>query len=111
MTRLRGRSKRGTRCRMPHGHWKTTSFIGALRLPGITAPMVLDGPIAVERFEAYVEQVLVRTLRPDDVVIMDDLPAHKSAAVRQPITAVMRRLVILANALLRDDRVWVRKTA
>lgn len=61
MARLRGRAKRGQRCRspIPHGHWKTTTFIGALRLAGMTAPMVLDGPMTGSAFLAYVEQVLV----------------------------------------------------
>lgn len=97
MARLRGRSKRGVRCRMsvPHGHWKTTTFVGALRLSGMTAPMVLDGPMTAEWFEAYVEQVLVPSLRPNDVVIMDNLPAHKSAAVRQAITAAGAELRFL----------------
>lgn len=87
MARLRGRSPRGERCRsgMPHGHWKTTTFTGALRISGMTAPMVLDGPMNGAAFQAYVEQVLVPTLRPGDVVVMDNLPAHKLAAVREAI--------------------------
>jgi hypothetical protein len=65
MARLRGRAKRGMRCRspIPHGHWKTTTFTGALRLTGMTAPMVLDGPMTGEWFAAYAEQVLAPTLR------------------------------------------------
>ena len=84
MARLRGRAKRGQRCRapVPHGHWKTTTFTGALRLSGMTAPMVLDGPMTREAFRAYVEQVLVPTLRPGEIVIMDNLSAHKPASVR-----------------------------
>src|SRR6202045_3832856 len=79
MARLRGRTKRGLRCRsaIPHGHWKTTTFTGALRLTGMTAPMVLDGPMNRAAFQAYIEQVLVPTLRRGDTVIMDNLPAHK----------------------------------
>jgi transposase len=89
MARRYGRSKRGTRCRapVPHGHWKTTTFTGALRLSGMTAPMVLDGPMNAEAFRAYVEQVLAPTLLPGDVVVMDNLPAHKSVAIRNAIEA------------------------
>jgi len=89
MARLRGRARRGQRCRapIPHGHWKTTTFTGALRLSGMTAPMVLDGPMNADAFLAYVEQVLVPTLAPGDVVIMDNLPAHRSAGVRDAIEA------------------------
>jgi transposase len=87
MARLRGRAKRGVRCRapIPHGHWQTTTFTGALRLSGMTAPMVLDGPMNGEAFRAYVEQVLAPTLQPGDIVIMDNLPAHKSPAIRAMI--------------------------
>jgi len=87
MARLYGRSKRGERCRaaIPHGHWKSTTFVGALRRTGMTAPMVLDGAIHGAAFLAYVEQVLVPTLKPGDIVIMDNLPAHKPVAVRQAI--------------------------
>ncbi len=87
MARLRGRSPRGERCRspIPHGHWKTTTFVGALRLSGMTAPMTLDGAMHGAAFLAYVEQVLVPSLRPGDIVVMDNLPAHKPAAVRRAI--------------------------
>ncbi len=90
MARLRGRSKRGQRCRaaVPHGHWKTTTFTAALRLDGLTAPMLLDGPMNGAAFLAYVEQVLVPTLVPGDVVIMDNLPAHKVSGVKEAIEAV-----------------------
>jgi len=89
MVRLYGRSRRGTRCRapVPHGHWKTTTFTGALRLSGLTAPMVLDGAMTGEWFTAYARQVLAPTLRPGDIVILDNLPAHKGAAVREAIQA------------------------
>jgi transposase len=89
MARLRGRAKRGERCRapVPHGHWQTTTFTGALRLHGMTAPMVLDGPMNGNAFLAYVEQVLAPTLRPGDVVVMDNLPAHKRSGVRVTIEA------------------------
>lgn len=87
MARLRGRAPNGERCRasVPHGHWKTTTFTGALRLSGMTAPMVLDGPMNGAAFLANVEQVLVPTLSPGDIVIMDNLPAHKLAGVREAI--------------------------
>lgn len=89
MARLRGRALRGQRCRaaVPHGHWKTTTFTGALRLGGMTAPMVLDGPMNRVAFQAYIEQVLVPNLRHGDTVIMDNLPAHKGADVRRAIEA------------------------
>ncbi|WP_276315591.1 MULTISPECIES: IS630 family transposase [Mesorhizobium] len=81
MARLRGRAPRGERCRagVPHGHWKTTTFTGALRLTGMTAPFVYDGAMNGNVFVAYVEQVLVPTLSEGDVVVMDNLPAHKAA--------------------------------
>lgn len=89
MARLRGRSPRGERCRaaIPHGHWKTTTFTAGLRLDGLSAPMVLDGPMNGVAFRAYVEQVLVPTLSPGDVVIMDNLPAHRVSGVREAIEA------------------------
>ena len=72
MARRYGRSPRGERCRapVPHGHWKTTTFVGALRLEGITAPMILDGAMHGTAFLAYVEQILAPTLSPGDIVIM-----------------------------------------
>jgi transposase len=97
MARLRGRAPRGERCRapVPHGHWKTTTFTGALRLSGMTAPMVPDGAMNGAAFLAYVEQVLVPTLRPADIVVMDNLPAHKPAAVRAAITRAGATLLYL----------------
>ncbi len=89
MARLRGRAPRGERLRagVPHGHWRTTTFVAGLRLSGMDAPMVIDGPITSESFLAYVRQVLVPTLRPGDVVIMDNLGSHKAPAVREAIGA------------------------
>ena len=97
MARLRGRAPRGERCRagVPHGHWKTTTFTGALRLEGMTAPFVYDGAMNGPVFLAYVEQVLGPTLSPGDVVIMDNLPAHKGTAIREAIERVGARLVFL----------------
>ena len=97
MARRYGRAPRGERCRapVPHGHWKTTTFVGALRLEGMTAPMVLDGAMHGAAFLAYVEQVLVPTLIPGDIVIMDNLSVHKSTAVRQAIEAAGAELRFL----------------
>ncbi len=97
MARRHGRAPRGQRlgCSVPHGHWKTTTFVGALRLSGMTAPMVLDGPMNGAWFLAYVQQVLAPTLKPGDVVIMDNLAAHKSTPVRDAIEAVGARLLFL----------------
>ena len=90
MARLRGRSRRGERCRaaVPHGHWKTTTFTAGLRRSGMGAPMVLDGPMNGPAFLAYIKQVLVPTLSPGDIVVMDNLPAHKLVGVRAAIEAV-----------------------
>jgi transposase len=97
MARLRGRAPRGERCRaaVPHGHWKTTTFVGALRLSGMTAPMVLDGPMDGPAFLAYVEQVLAPTLAAGETVVMDNLPAHKVTGVRAAIEATGARLRLL----------------
>lgn len=97
MARRHGRALRGERlrCSVPHGHWKTTTFVGALRLSGMTAPMVLDGPMNGAWFLAYVQQVLVPTLKPGDIVVMDNLPAHKSAPVMDAIAAVGAKLMFL----------------
>ena len=97
MARLYGRSKRGQRCRaaVPHGHWLTTTFTAALRRTALTAPMTLDGPMNAAAFRAYVEQVLAPTLNPGDIVVMDNLPAHKGAAVRNLIEAGGASLLLL----------------
>jgi DDE superfamily endonuclease len=89
MARLYGRAPKGERCRaaVPHGHWKTTAFAASLRHDRIAAPMVLDGPMNGDAFLAHVEQALVPELRPRDIVIMDNLPAHKVHGVRQAIEA------------------------
>jgi len=89
MARLHGRAPRGERLRMavPHGHWHTNTFIGAFRLSGMTAPLVLNGPMTGEWFAAWATHVLAPTLRRGDIVILDNLPAHKSAAARAAIEA------------------------
>jgi transposase len=97
MARRHGRAPKGERLRagIPHGHWKTTTFIGALRQTGMVAPMVLDGPINSVWFQAYVEQVLVPELKPGDIVVMDNLSSHKGAGVRVAIEAAGARLLYL----------------
>jgi transposase len=97
MAPLRGWGQKGKRLRgyAPHGHWRTLTFLGALRCDRLTAPCVFDGPINGHCFRAYVEQQLVPVLKPGDIVIMDNLGSHKSAAVRQIITAAGARLWFL----------------
>jgi transposase len=97
MTRTHGRCARGRRLvdKVPHGHWKTLTFLAALRCDAVTAPFVLDGPINGEWFLAYVEQVLVPTLRPGDVVVMDNLGSHKAKAVRRAIRQAGAHLIFL----------------
>jgi len=97
MTRLYGWEAKGTRLidKVPHGHWKTTTFLAALRCDGIEAPCLFDGPINGERFLAYAEQFLAPTLKPGDIVILDNLGSHKSKAVRKAIKAAGARLIFL----------------
>nr|WP_307422341.1 IS630 family transposase [Labrys monachus] len=97
MARHYGRCKRGQRLidYVPHGHWKTTTFIGALRSGGLTAPCVLDGPVNGDCFKAYVAQILVPTLNYGDIVIMDNLSSHKVPGVRQAIEAAGAELLYL----------------
>ena len=97
MARLYGRAPRGERCRaaVPYGHWKTTTFTAGLRAGGLTAPMILDGPMDGDAFRAYVTHVLVPELGPGDTVIMDNLPAHKVSGVRDAIEAAGAKLLYL----------------
>jgi transposase len=97
MTRRRGRCPRGERlvAAVPHGHWKTSTFLAGLRLTGLSAPLVLDGAINGKIFRAYVEQFLAPTLAPGDIVIMDNLASHKVAGVRQAIEACGASLLYL----------------
>ena len=90
MTRSHGRCPTGERLRMgfPHSHRKTTTLVAGLRMTGMVAPMVLDGPVNGDWLEAYGTKVLGPELRPGDIVIMDNLPSHKRAAVREKIEAV-----------------------
>ncbi len=97
MARLRGRAPKGERLRsgVPRGHWKTTTFVAGLRLTGMVAPFVLDGAMNRSIFLAYVTQVLVPELKPGDVVILDNLPAHKGSRVREAIEAAGASLLYL----------------
>jgi putative transposase len=97
MSPLRGWGPKGQRLRgfAPHGHWRTMTFLGALRCDRLTAPCVFDGPINGACFRAYVHQQLVPVLRPGDIVVMDNLGSHKSVAVRQAIQAAGARLWFL----------------
>ena len=72
---------------VPHGHWKSTPFVGALTSRGFLAPYVTDGAMTGVLFKAWVEQMLAPELRPGDIVVMDNLPAHKFAGIRQAIEA------------------------
>jgi len=97
MAPLRGWAPRGRRLvtKVPHGRWKTTTFVAALRHDRIEAPWLVDGPIDSESFRNYVENVLVPTLRPGDIVIMDNLSSHKSKAVRALIRSAGAKLFFL----------------
>jgi transposase len=97
MTRTHGRCLRGQRlvAKVPHGHWRTLTFLAALRCDRIVAPCVIDGPINGRSLLAYVEQLLVPTLSPGDIVIMDNLGSHKSQAVRKAIRTVGAKLFFL----------------
>jgi hypothetical protein len=97
MVRRYGWSRRGERLvdAAPFGHWRTTTFIAGLRSSGIIAPLVLDGPMIGETFRAYVEQFLAPALSPGDVVVMDNLAAHKVAGVREAIAAVGATILFL----------------
>ena len=81
----------------PYGHWKTTTFVAGVRSDGVIAPGVLDGPTTREVFTAYGEQMLAPSLRSGDVVVMDNLPAHKVASVREAINAVGASLLDLPS--------------
>jgi transposase len=97
MTRLRGRAPRGQRlvAAVPHGHWKTSTFLAGLRHDRIVAPLVLDGAINGRSFRAYIEQFLAPTLAPGDVVVADNLGSHKVSGVREAIEARGASLLFL----------------
>ncbi len=97
MTRLYGRSKRGMRLigKVPHGHWKTMTFLAGLRHDGIVAPFVIDCPMNGDIFQSWIDQCLVPTMTAGDIVVMDNLPAHKRDTVRKAIEAVGAILLYL----------------
>lgn len=97
MARTHGRAPRGERLRMavPHGHWKTTTFVGAFTLRGFIAPWVIDGAINRDAFETYVEKALLPELKTGDVVIMDNLSSHKGPRVRAMIEVASAKLLYL----------------
>jgi transposase len=99
MARTHGRCPKGERLRMgfPHGHWKTTTFVGALTRRGMIAPFVLSGAINRGAFQAYVEKVLVPELRPGDIVVMDNLSSHKGPRTRALIEAAGASLLFLPH--------------
>jgi transposase len=97
MARLHGRAPRGERLvgKVPQGHWKTTTFVAGLRSSALTAPCVIDGPMNGNAFIAYVEQILAPSLKPADIVVLDNLSAHKVPGVRAAIEAAGARLFYL----------------
>jgi hypothetical protein len=106
MTHLYGWGPRGERLvdAVPAGHWKTTTFVAGLRRDGVIAPCVLDGPMTGEMLRAYVEHILAPSLRRGDVVVLDNLPAHKVAGVKEAITAAGASLLYLPA--YSPDLVW-----
>jgi len=97
MAPLRGWGPRGQRlpAKVPHGHWTTMTFLAALRHDRLTAPWLLEGPINGESFQLYIDKVLIPTLRPGDIVVMDNLGSHKSSLVRRALKAVGAKLFFL----------------
>lgn len=97
MARLRGRAQRGERCRasVPHGHWKTTTLVAGLRLGGITAPGLIDGAMDGEMFTLYAEHFLAPALSDGDIVILDNLPAHRVKGARKAIEAAGATMLFL----------------
>ncbi len=122
MAALRGWAPHGARLRasVPHGHWKTMTFLAALRRDRVEAPWLLDGPINGASFRTYVEKILVPTLKPGDIVILDNLGSHKGKAVRDAIRAAGARLFFLPKyspdlnpieQLFGKLKHWLRKAA
>lgn len=97
MTRLRGRAPRGERliAKIPHGHWQTTTVIGALDITGVRCSMVVDGAVNRDLFDAFCEQALAPQLRPGDVVVLDNLSSHKGVRARAAIEAAGAELIFL----------------
>jgi transposase len=122
MARRYGRAPKGERLRaaIPHGHWKTTTFVAGLRLEGVVAPLVFDGPINARAFDAYVEQFLAPTLRHGDIVVMDNLSSHKAPRIRTLIEAAGATLLYLPpyspdfnpiEKMFAKLKAWLRKAA
>ena len=122
MAPLRGWAPVGARlsAEVPHGHWQTMTFLAALRQDRLEAPWLIDGPINGQRFQLYVEQVLLPTLQPGDIVIMDNLGSHKGKAVRRAIRGAGARLLLLPKyspdlnpieQLFAKLKHWLRKAA
>ena len=122
MAPLRGWAPRGERrkAKVPHRRWKTMTFLAALRLDRVEAPWLIDGPINGERFRLYVEKVLLPTLRPDDIVVMDNLGSHRGKAIRRIIRSVGARLFFLPKyspdlnpieQLFAKLKLWLRNAA
>lgn len=97
MTRLYGRSLKGTRCHasVPYAHWNSSTFVAALRHDAITAPLLIDGAMDGAMFLSYIEKELVPTLKPGDIVVCDNLPAHKVSGVRKIIESAHAQLLYL----------------
>ena len=114
MVRLRGRCPRGIRLidHAPHGHWKTITFIAGLRRRAMVAPFVLDGPMNTTSFMAYLKQCLVPTLKRGDIVMMDSLPVHKVAGVREVIEAAGATIALPPQIFAgpQSDRAGVQQT-
>ena len=97
MTRLRGRALSGQRlvAKVPHGHWNTTTLIAALDQRGMRCSTTVNGPVNRDVFESFVEQVLIKSLSPGDLVVMDNLSSHKGTRVKELIESVGARLLYL----------------
>jgi transposase len=122
MARRYGRGPLGARlvAAVPHGHWRTTTFVAGLRQSGVIAPLVLDGPMTGTAFRAYVEPFLAPALTPGDVVVLDNLAAHKVAGIRQALAAAGASLLYLPpyspdlspiEQLFAKFKAWLRKAA
>ena len=112
MVPLRGWAPRGERlkAKVPHRRWKTMTFLAALRLDRVEAPWLIDGPINGERFRLYVKKVLLPTLRPDDLVVIDNLGSHRGKAIRRIIRSVGAKLSSCRNTRpISIDRAAVRQ--
>ena len=113
MTRVRGwfARRKALHAKVPHGHWKTLAFIGALRKDEIVAPCVFDGPIDAATFSAYVEQSLAATLKPGDVVVLDNLGRHKDPRARRVVRAAGAHLLLppALQSRLQADRNGLRQ--